>query len=177
MAPATQAGARVAGMTWPVRLAQEEPWRIIPCAAGMGTARGCARSRAWPSPAAGRDELAPLPATGLPAAAPEHGAAALVLVGTALGLATGLSSPCLCHPGQPSAAGGRTRPSEPSSQPCWGSRAAHLPPHIAALALTRFSDKKPGTSLSREPQANLARQPASPSQSLAPRQSITTHCS
>lgn len=59
------------------------------CAAGMGTARGRARSGAWPGTTASQDEPTPLPAKGPRAAAPEDGAVAPVLVGAALGLAAG----------------------------------------------------------------------------------------
>lgn len=56
-------------------------------AVGTGTARGHARSRSWPSSTPGLDELMPLPAKGPRAATPEDGAAALVAMGAAPGLA------------------------------------------------------------------------------------------
>lgn len=73
------------------RQAQHRRRRGAPSAraAGTGTACGRTRSGAWPGTAASQDELTPLPAKGLRAAAPEDGAAAPVLAGAALGLAAG----------------------------------------------------------------------------------------
>lgn len=95
-------------------------------AAGMGSARGRARSGAWRGTAAHQDELTPLPAEGLRATTPEDGAAAPGLAGPRV-----LSSPRLCHPGawpdpagshQPRVAG--SDPREPFSQPRCGYLAA-----------------------------------------------------
>lgn len=143
-------------------------------AVGTGTARGHARSRSWPRGTPGSDELTPLPDKGPRAATPEDGAAALVPVGAALGLAMDalvtlpLPSRSLARPSslQQAISHGQQdeTPQGPSRRVC---PAAWLLPHIATLILRYFPAEQTGTRLSREPQetrhSNLpAPAPASP---------------